>query len=93
MSSNAASNYVDVRPRSQCRAVSQLCFLQPPAATDDDSIFFCERFCSLIYNDDDRALHDLSADSTMASPLLIQPTYLLAEWSRNSFSPSSNYRP
>jgi len=76
MSSNAASNYVDVRPRSQRRAVSQLCFLQPPAATDDDSIFFRQRFCSLIYNDDDRALHDLSTDSTMTPLLLCDTAYL-----------------
>ena len=55
---------------------AELCFLQPPAATDDDNIFFRQRFCCLIYNDDDRALHDLSTDSTMTPPLLCDTAYL-----------------
>jgi len=71
-------------------SVLQLCFQQPPtAAADDDDfldffshddIFFHRQFRSLIYNDYDRALHDLSADSTMTSLLLCdKPTYLLAD--------------
>ena len=38
--------------------------------------FFHQRFRSLVDDDDDRALHDLSADSTMTSPLLCDTTYL-----------------
>ena len=52
MSSNAASNHVDVRPASQRRAVSQLCFLLPPTAAvvdefldfSHDDIFFINIF-------------------------------------------------
>jgi len=62
--------------------VPQLCFLQPPTAADDDDnfshdvIFFHQHFCSLIDDDNDRILHDLSMDSTMASPLLCDTAYL-----------------
>ena len=38
--------------------------------------FFHQHFCSLIYNDDDLTLHDLSADSTTTSPLLCDTAYL-----------------
>jgi len=56
----------------------QLCFLPPPTATDNDDfldfshddLFFYPQFRSLICNDDYRALHDLSADSTVRSLLL-----------------------
>jgi len=49
--------------------------MQPPTAADDDDFlnfshddtFFHQHLRSLTYNDDDRALHDLSADSTMTS--------------------------
>ena len=46
-----------------------------------DDIFFHQHFRSLIDDDnDDRALYDLSADSTMTSPLLCDIAYfLLAE--------------
>jgi len=64
------------------------------AAADDDDFLdflhddvFChQRFLSVSYNDDE---HDLSADFTVTSLLLIQPTYLLADWSccATSFSP------
>jgi len=60
-----------------------LCFLQPPTAADDDDFLefshddiFLQQFRSLTYNDDDRALHDISADSTMTSPLLCDAVYL-----------------
>jgi len=105
-SSNAASNHVDVRPTSQRRAVSPAAlFSAAPTAADDDNfldffshddIFLHQQFRSLIYNNDDRALHDLSADSTMTSPLLCdKPAYQSADWScyATSFSPSSNYMP
>jgi len=38
--------------------------------------YFHQHLRSLIYNDDDRALHDLSADSTMTSPLLCDTAHL-----------------
>ena len=38
--------------------------------------FFQVHFLSLIYNDDDCALHDIRADSTMMSPLLCDTAYL-----------------
>ena len=46
------------------------------------SRFFARRhFRSLIDDDDDdRALHDISADSTMTSPLLCDTTYLSVSW-------------
>jgi len=58
-----------------------------------NDIFFHQQFCSLIYNDDNRALHDLSTDSTMTSLLLCdKPTYLFAYWScyATPFSSSSH---
>ena len=64
--------------------VLQLCFLQLPTAADandfhdfwHDKIVFIDTFLLYLgYNDDDRALHDLSADSTLTSPLP------LADWS------------
>ena len=80
-SSNAASNHVNDRPTSQRRAVCQLCFLQSLTAADDDfldfshdDIFFHQHFRSQIHIDDDRALHDLSADSTMTSLLPVCQT-------------------
>ena len=104
--SNAASNHVDVRPTSQCRAVSPAALFS--AAPDCRwrrwlARFFAWRdifhqhFRSLICDDDDRALHDLHD----LIPLwrhrcyVIQPTYLLVYWSRyaTSFFPSSNDRP
>ena len=62
----------------------QLCFLQPTTAADDDDFldfshddnFFHQHCRSLAYNDDDLALRDLSADSTMTSPLLCNTAYL-----------------
>ena len=91
----------NVRPTSQCWAVSPAALFF--AAPDDndylnfshDDLFFHQHFCSLIYNNDDRTLHDISVDSTMTSPLLCdKPTYLLAGWSRYtiSFSLLSNHR-
>jgi len=70
------------------RAVSPAAlFSAAPTAADDDDfldfshddIFFHQHFRSLIDDDyDNRALRDLSADSTMTSPLLCdKPTYLL----------------
>ena len=58
--------------------------MQPRTAADNDDfvdfshddIFFHQHFRSLIYNDDDRPLHDISADSTMTSPLLCDTAYL-----------------
>ena len=57
------------------------------AARDDDFLdFSCDDKCFHqhfrfpIYNDDDRALHDLSADSTMTSPLLCDTAYLSVSW-------------
>jgi len=47
-------------------------FLPPPSLRD----IFSSTFRSLSYNDDDRALHDLSADFTMTSPLLCDTAYL-----------------
>ena len=83
-SSNAASNHVDVRPTSDCRAVSPAAlFSAAPTAADDDFLdffarphFFHQQFRSLIYNNDDRTLYDLSDDSTMTSPLLCDTAYL-----------------
>ena len=57
--------------------------LQLPTAADDDDFldfshddnFFHQHFLSLI-DDDDCALYDLSADSTMTSPLLCDTAYL-----------------
>jgi len=78
----------NVRPisHSQRRAVSPTALFSaaPTATVDDDfldfshdDIFFHQHFCSLIDDDDDdRALHDISADSTMTSPLLCDTTYL-----------------
>jgi len=40
------------------------------------TLFFRQHFRSLIADDDDRALRDLSADSTMTSPLLCDTAYL-----------------
>ena len=65
-----------------------LCFLQPPTAADDDDfldfshddIFVHQHFRSLTYNDDDSALHDISADVTMTSPLLCDAVYLSFSW-------------
>jgi len=84
-SSNAASNHVDVTPTSQRRAVGPAALFSPvPDASDDDDDFldfshydiFHQHFRSLTYNDDDRTLHDVSADSTMTSPLLCDTAYL-----------------
>ena len=82
-SSNVASKHVDVRPTSQRRAVSQLCFVQPPTAADDDNFYnfshddiFFQHFRSLTYNDHDHALHNISAGSTMTSLLLCDTAYL-----------------
>jgi len=52
-SSNAASNHrpIDVRPTSQCQAVSQLCFLQPlTTADDDDFLDFSRNDCPFLCN-------------------------------------------
>jgi len=64
--------------------VPQLCFMQPPTAAHDNDFldFFGRRhmfsstfsFCN--HNDDDRALHDLSADSTVTSLLPCDTAYL-----------------
>ena len=63
---------------SQRRAVSPAAlFSAAPTAADDDDfldfshddIFFHQHFRSLIDDDDRAALRDLSADSTMTSPL------------------------
>jgi len=58
-------------------------FWLPPTAADDDDfldishddIFLHQHLRSLTYNVDDRALHALSADSTMTSPLLCDTAY------------------
>jgi len=63
--------------------VLQLCFLQSPTAADDDDfldfshddILSHQQFRSLI-DDDDGALHDLTADFTITSPLLRDTAYL-----------------
>jgi len=63
--------------------VLQLCFLQSPTAADDDDfldfshddILSHQHFRSLI-DDNDGALHDLTADSTITSPLLRDTAYL-----------------
>ena len=60
---------------TQRRAVNPAAlFSAAPTADDDDllgfshdDVFFHQQLCSLTYNDDDRALHDLSADSTRTS--------------------------
>jgi len=82
-SSNAAPNHVSVRPASQYRAVSPAAlFSAAPTATNDDDFFdfFARRhiFSSTFSfsNDDNRALRDLSLDSTMMSPLLCDTAYL-----------------
>jgi len=79
----------NVRPTSQRRAVSPAALF---SATPDCrwrrrlSRFFARRhifhqhFRSLIYNDDDRALHDISADFTMTSPLLCGTAYVYVSW-------------
>ena len=81
--STAASNHVDVRPTSQHRAVSPAALVSAAADDDDDfvdfsndDIFLHQHVRSLLYNDYDRALHDLSADSTVTSPLLCDTAYL-----------------
>ena len=38
--------------------------------------YFYQHFRSLLDDDDDLALHDLNADSTMTSPLLYDTVYL-----------------
>jgi len=71
---------------SQRRAVSPAAqFSTEPTAADNDDfldfshddIFFYQHFRSPISDDDDdRALHDLSVDSTMTSLLLCDTVYL-----------------
>ena len=63
----------------------QICFLQPPTGADDDDFLdfshddvFFHQHCRSLIDDDDRALRDLSADSTMTSPLLCDTAYLSA---------------
>jgi len=88
-----------VRLTSQRRALSpaELFSAALTAADDDDfldfshdDIFSHQHFRSLIYDDDDRALHYLSADPTMTSPLLCDRAYLSVtwvEWLRDLFLP------
>ena len=54
-----------------------------------------QHFRSLVDDDDDRALQDLSADSTMTSPLLCDTAYLSVSRmeSLSDLFPSSSHRP
>jgi len=80
----------NVRPTSQHRAVSPaVVFCNPDCRWrrrvfrffSHDDIFFHQHFRSLVKDDDDdRALYDLSADSTMTSPLLCDTAYLDVSW-------------
>jgi len=73
------SNHVDVRPTSvpSCKSYSSVFHSPRLPLTTTFSIFrittyfFRQHFCSLTYNDDNRALHGLSTDSTMTS--LVSP--------------------
>ena len=86
----ATSLWHNVRPTSQRRAVSPAALFS--AAPDcrwrrrrlsrffRTTTYFYKHFPSLIYNVDNCALHDLSADSTMKSPLLCDTAYLSVSW-------------
>jgi len=61
-----------------CKSCSSV-FCSPRLPLTTTTTFFHQHLRSQI-DDDDRALHDLSTDSTMTSPLLCDTAYLTTSW-------------